>query len=632
MMNKTDLEGRIAELTLALEAEKKKNEMLSDYSDCALWEYEIADKRVVLSKKLDGKYSTTNMIIENYQQTMHGWNLVHPDDWDVFDAYCASMDRGEERFQYDVRQVTDEAMFVWLRYTGVTVYDQEHRPVKVIGRTMDVTQEKKDNEELIKKASCDSLTNLYNKEATRNLVQKYIHNPKSKDAGGAFIIVDVDDFKSVNDTWGHLYGDFVLKQVANILTMSSSPGDIVGRIGGDEFCMFCKRKSTEEALREVGKMILFKAENTQMKEDMHLRLSIGIALFPKDAHEYDMLFQAADKALYSAKQKGKNNFQFYEAGLTEVIRPKKNTRRRESNYSVEDEGSKETVSEDREVLLQELRYARRVMEYGRQTCYVVDANTYEFVYSAPTIRNVFPRYNEDSVCYRALFGKNEPCRDCPLTQAGHKEGDYSLEIYRSGVGKNYDVSVQRLEGRENAQRYLISWRDISHISKRAGVMDELTGTLNFHSFCMRLTECLEQKEKPYAVAMLGIRDFAGINETYGFARGEEIIKELAHFIMRNLVKEENICRVKGDDFLVLIDETDESAFERINHLFITFEALMAEKYAGCRINCYAGIYHIAPQDYLAVEVCDRARKGRELIKTDAEGKKISESRFSDGGD
>ena len=106
MMEKEELYARIEELERELAEERIRRKITEDNSDCALWEYEIASKKYVLSRKLGGKWNTTNMVIENYQEQMHNWGFVHPDDWATFDEFCAAMDRGDEHISYEVRQVS----------------------------------------------------------------------------------------------------------------------------------------------------------------------------------------------------------------------------------------------------------------------------------------------------------------------------------------------------------------------------------------------------------------------------------------------------------------------------------------------------------------------------------------------
>lgn len=96
------------------------------------------------------------------------------------------------------------------------------------------------------KAERDSLTDLYNKAKMHKLVEKHIQ--QADDTEGAFLIIDIDDFKTINDTCGHLYGDEVLIKIANTILISAGMEDYAGRIGGDEFCVFCRGKMWDSML------------------------------------------------------------------------------------------------------------------------------------------------------------------------------------------------------------------------------------------------------------------------------------------------------------------------------------------------------------------------------------------------
>ena len=315
MKENEELYARIEELEKELAEERIRRKITEDNSDCALWEYEIATKKYVLSRKLGRKWSTTNMVIENYQEQMHKWGFVHPDDWSVFDAFCEAMDRGDEHISYEVRQVSDEAVFVWFRYVGIPVYDKDHKPYKIMGKTLDITGEKKNQELLEQKAERDSLTDLYNKAKMHKLVEKHIQQEDMQE--GAFLIIDIDDFKSINDTYGHLYGDEVLIKIANAILISAGMEDYAGRIGGDEFCVFCRGENAGQHAMETAERISRMADRIHLS-GRRVTLSMGISRYPEDASSYEELYQKADQALYRVKRSGKNAFSVYDKNYNYV--------------------------------------------------------------------------------------------------------------------------------------------------------------------------------------------------------------------------------------------------------------------------------------------------------------------------
>lgn len=161
-------------------------------------------------------------------------------------------------------------------------------------------------------AETDQLTNLYNKVTTEKKIKEFVaHNPNTQ---SLLFILDIDNFKKINDTMGHAFGDEVLRAIGHGIKMQFRASDIIGRAGGDEFIIFLKGLKDEEVIiREAQKVESFfkdfKAGTDYVKYSA--TASIGCAVFPRDAEDFDGLYKAADEALYKAKQRGKNQLVFY---------------------------------------------------------------------------------------------------------------------------------------------------------------------------------------------------------------------------------------------------------------------------------------------------------------------------------
>ena len=157
----------------------------------------------------------------------------------------------------------------------------------------------------------DSATGLLNKRACMEYTKSVI---ASKDDKIHYMIMfDVDNFKSISDTYGHLFGDEVLSKIAGIINANLNGRGIAGRFGGDEFYIFTNNIKDEEDLR-----ILLTTTRKELRyafdsriEDFGVTLSVGVSLFPKDGTDYEELFRKADKCLYLAKEKGRNRFIIY---------------------------------------------------------------------------------------------------------------------------------------------------------------------------------------------------------------------------------------------------------------------------------------------------------------------------------
>lgn len=171
----------------------------------------------------------------------------------------------------------------------------------------DIDEEKRRQEELEIKANTDFLTGIYNLNFAKQEINNYI-NAADKEVMSAFFMIDLDNFKQVNDNMGHSVGDSVLINMANILKENLMDHDIIGRIGGDEFIVFMKNISSAKlAINRANKLVKDLQYTIIQNEKMiKVTASIGITICKGNKKNYDMLYRKADEALYKAKGKGKN--------------------------------------------------------------------------------------------------------------------------------------------------------------------------------------------------------------------------------------------------------------------------------------------------------------------------------------
>ncbi len=163
----------------------------------------------------------------------------------------------------------------------------------------------------------DPMTGLLNKTSSQEEIELICKND-----GGALMMIDLDNFKPVNDIYGHDMGDKVLIKFAEILCSAIRSSDIAGRMGGDEFIIFCKNINEEEVIANKAEYIntqTLKAAKELMGEDMTIPIgvSIGCAFAPTEGKDFLTLFKKADKALYEVKQNGKHGYRVYKEEKTE---------------------------------------------------------------------------------------------------------------------------------------------------------------------------------------------------------------------------------------------------------------------------------------------------------------------------
>lgn len=168
----------------------------------------------------------------------------------------------------------------------------------------------KEQQELIIKSQFDPMTNLYNKTTIEQKISHTLEN--YPDDLHALMAIDIDNFKGVNDIFGHKMGDHIINVVAGVLSALFDEKDNIGRIGGDEFVVFMRGiESKNEAFAKAKMLIKTIREKDGLTIPDNISVSVGIAFSDKEDEHYSTLFEKADKALYSAKEAGKGRFTEY---------------------------------------------------------------------------------------------------------------------------------------------------------------------------------------------------------------------------------------------------------------------------------------------------------------------------------
>lgn len=236
---------------------------------------------------------------------------IHPEDMPDFVKIMMNSEMGDSYSETELRIRDVRGNFRWYRIRVTIQYDSQRCKVKAVGVILDIDSDKKQKELLLEQAQRDSLTGLYNKAAIRDLATQRI-NGNNGNGNEALLIIDVDNFKGVNDTYGHLCGDSLLSDVAGVLKCHTRSGDLVGRIGGDEFLMYLPEiLEKREVSQKVQDLIAALRKLSPFKDAPSISCSIGVAFFPQKSVDYFTLYKSADLALYRVKAQGKNNFAFY---------------------------------------------------------------------------------------------------------------------------------------------------------------------------------------------------------------------------------------------------------------------------------------------------------------------------------
>lgn len=189
----------------------------------------------------------------------------------------------------------------------------EYRLTSLINELKKGYIEVKESEEMNRKlAQMDPLTKISNRNAILQYLDSLFDNHINL-SGNALIFLDLDGFKSVNDTYGHLMGDSLLVQIAVILKNKVRRNDLVARYGGDEFLALIRNVESKESLKAIGEKLVSEIAKPILIDgtNLHVTVSVGIALYQSSMKNANSFIKAADEAMYSAKREGKNRFIIY---------------------------------------------------------------------------------------------------------------------------------------------------------------------------------------------------------------------------------------------------------------------------------------------------------------------------------
>lgn len=306
---------RSKELEEKLRLSLERHQIIMDQTTDILFEWDIQADTMIFSGNWEKKFGCPP-VTQHVSRLFWQAPYILPEDQPLFTKLLSRIRGGEHYAEEEIRILNGKQNAVWcrIRITGLT--DKTGRAVRAVGAILDIDAEKKKAQSLMERAQRDMLTKLYNKGSSQEYIQAVLaSNVPGKMA--ALMIIDLDNFKHMNDTMGHLFGDALLSEVAHSIQKQFRSEDIVGRVGGDEFLVFLGQ-IPNTALAEQKAIQVMKAIGAMAVQELtevELSCSIGIAVYPECGQTYHELFQRADQALYRAKNQGKGRYCIADAKL-----------------------------------------------------------------------------------------------------------------------------------------------------------------------------------------------------------------------------------------------------------------------------------------------------------------------------
>lgn len=310
----------IKELVKKLEELKKSEEryrIVSEATKDIIWEGDLVNNKRYFFGRL---YEILGYEPKELGRLDEWFNIVHPDD--VSFVWEGIKNQIEEKiavktFEYRVK--CKNGSYKWLLSSTKCEFSEKDEAVSVFGAFTDITELKEQEERIHDLAYHDSITGLPNRLMLSEIIDNKIQNANKNSSKFSMIFIDIDNFKFINDSYGHLTGDKLLSEVGNKLRETQDNKTMFFRLGGDEFIALIENIQGKEQVEKFSKC-LYKVLSSSIFIDekiFNITYSSGIVIYPENGDTFQELLKNADTAMYKSKELGKHTNSFYDAKMGE---------------------------------------------------------------------------------------------------------------------------------------------------------------------------------------------------------------------------------------------------------------------------------------------------------------------------
>ena len=289
-----------------------------DANVCSAHLIDVDEWTIVNEKSCYKNDATMRQDVEEFRQAvLQGMGTVEYEAYNFYNnmtqEHLRSIYQGGQRnFMMEYRRVLPTGELRWIQDDVRFISNPENGHLLLAFIISDIEAKKQKEQELIRRAETDGLTGLYNRDAFLKKAKEVLKKENGPNVNHALFILDVDNFKRLNDTQGHRVGDRFLIEMSAAIRSCFRNTDIIGRLGGDEFLVLMRQIPNNEITAKNANELLRKInEVCETYNTPELSVSIGISNFPTDGTVFEELYDKADEALYRAKKCGKNKFEFF---------------------------------------------------------------------------------------------------------------------------------------------------------------------------------------------------------------------------------------------------------------------------------------------------------------------------------
>ena len=645
-----------------------KYEKMLSKSNISVYEYYPATDTAV---KLDASLNVVRKI-SPYMNEINSERWLDLQEQSRYVQFLRGMSNGNIEIQY----VDDDGHMTLKSIRKLYMLDETTGEEYLLITKKDVTKQKNTERKYREQAQRDSMTKLYNRVSGREIVESYLDRKNPYESCG-MLVMDVDYFKGVNDSYGHLFGDKVLIKISQLLMDHFDKKAVVSRVGGDEFVVFFYDIDNNQLVSRIGGFFDDIKTLTFEENDYIPTCSIGVCFVPKNASNcsYDQIFQNADWALYQAKKRGRNRYVFcdnmhryneeiMEAGQKEAAKQQLDARYFQNDilatafevfekHRYFDDAIKQLLQIigirfqlDRiSVVDIDIRNNIASCSYQWRANGVKAALEKPQCYKREDFQKFFSKYNafnalvinDENVNEYSVEGQRLVMQNNTRTVlhiARYDEGRYAGTVAFVTCNKNRFWSLDKMHELSEVVKLFSVYR-----RKSLGVnkydcgcgwyndYDDLTGLISFARFKEDVEHIIVSGTRQDSVMVYSdIENFSEYNRKYGFEQGDRLLKEFAQYIIGTMQKVEKtyFARIVSDQFVLFmpydISVNDiEYKVQRINDSFI--RTYMGDD-DGIKINIRTGIYKVTGACSGVSAAIDAANSARKHIKPSDELKVV----------
>lgn len=307
-------EMKKAQDDLAISEERYR--LILEYAADPVFDGDLKENRFYYSPAFNTKFGENFPKGGDFFDYLSKTQLIYEPDKERLISNLKRLIAGEKVGDIEYRFRDAEGRYIWCNSHPTVFFNRQGVAIRIIVVLSDIDKRKKETQILRKKAEHDLLTGLYNRITTTDLVENVIAHSESGSRHSMFVI-DIDNFKKVNDNLGHLCGDQLIVETAEQIKKLFREDDIVGRVGGDEFVVFLRNINSLELVIKKAESLrqAFRTASCRAIGGCYISASVGISCCPYDGTSYEELFRKADAAMYMAKNSGKDDFRIYTSGI-----------------------------------------------------------------------------------------------------------------------------------------------------------------------------------------------------------------------------------------------------------------------------------------------------------------------------